>query len=214
MARKSSWRATANGSTGVFYANWRMAAQGGSRRLRASVLSRGSTMTTTASLPPKAAWQPNDAGHPRDGRSLRASSREQMYWAEFDQRQDGDRRTARTLDEICWRFQARVPVDGRPRRSAQAARAATSRVPWSTQPVSAGQRPPARHAPGLRLLTFATGGGGDSAEYTSAKQLSGKAADAHVQDTEGGDSNVFISHARAACKGRELYERFKDRNSR
>ena len=59
---------------------------------------------------------------------------------------------------------------------------------------------------------FATGGGGESAEYTSAEKLSGRAADAHSQDTEGGDSNVFISH-RGRAKGRELYERFKDRNS-
>lgn len=195
---------TASGATGVFHAN-AMAAQAGHGDFE--LLFFPWFDHDAYRITPPADWIPNDAIREMGERF--SLGRDQMFWAESENTQmaidDGE-----SVDEICWRFQQEFPST-----ITEAFRAGRKGGYIKGSVVEQARKRVNAHQGDMPLVIgcdFATGGGGENAEYTPAEQLTGTAADAHAQDTEGGDSNVFMS-MRGRCKGREVYERFKDRNS-
>ena len=195
---------TASGATGVFHAN-AMAAQAGHgdfELLFFPWFDHDAYRTN-----PPADWRPNDAIREMGERFH--LGRDQMYWAETENTQmaidDGE-----SVDEICWRFQQEFPstITEAFRAGRKGGYIKGSVVEKARQRVNAHQA----EMPLVIGVDVATGGGGENAEYTSAEQLTGTASEAHTQDVEGGDWNVFMS-MRGRCMGREVYERFKDRST-
>ena len=195
---------TANGSSGVFHSI-------------ASFARQGIGDYTLLFFPwfdhddyrgdPPAGWKATEAFREIGARFELAP--DQLFWAQATNAQmaieDGE-----DPDELCWRFQQEYPstID-------EAFRAGRKGGYIKGSMVAAARSRRNPHQADMPLVfgcDFATGGGGENSEYTSAEQLSGSAADAHSQDTEGGDSNVFMS-MRGRVMGGEIYERFKDRNS-
>ena len=132
-------------------------------------------------------------------------TREQLYWAyaeniEFAALDGSDR------DEVSWRFSQEYPatID-------EAFRAGRKGgfVPSSIVAAARARLNPLQEDMPLIIgCDFATGGGGGDSEQpdSSVDRADG------VHGTEDGDANVFISR-RGRSAGRELYDRFKDRNT-
>ena len=195
---------TASGSTGAFYAN-AMAAQAGYGDFE--LLFFPWFDHEAYRREPPAGWRPNEAV--RDMGERFGLSREQMFWAQEENTamaiDDGE-----SVDEICWRFQQEYPSTvGEAFRAGRKGGYIKSSV---VEKARARVNPHQGDMPLIIGVDVATGGGGENAEYTSAEQLTGTAADAHMQDAEGGDFNVFMS-MRGRCMGREVHERFKDRST-
>ena len=195
---------TANGTSGVFH-SMALAARKGVGRY--TLLFFPWFDHDSYAMEPPRGWAPGDAV--REMAELHPLSREQLYWAEVTNTDmavtDGE-----PIDELCWRFRQEYPstVD-------EAFRAGRKGGYIKGSVVAAARQRLNPHQGDMPLIfgcDFATGGGGAASEYVRADQLSGQAADKQGQGIDDGDSNVFISH-RGRVKGRELYERFKDRDT-
>ena len=195
---------TANGTTGVFH-SMALAARDGVGRYRLIFLP-WFDHDSYAMAPPRG-WKPGEAV--RELAERHSLTREQLYWAETTNTDmavtDGD-----PIDELCWRFRQEYPstIDEAFRAGRQGGYIKASVVAAARQRLN----PYQGDMPLIFGCDFATGGGGATSEYIRADQLSGAASDKQGQGVDDGDSNVFISH-RGRVKGRELYERFKDRDT-
>ena len=151
-------------------------------------------------IPPPEGWQPGPAV--AELAELYDLDRSQLYWAEMT---NTLRARMEGLDDgdLCWRFRQEYPsnID-------EAFRAGRKGgfIPAST--VAAARRRENPYQADMPLILgcdFATGGGGGDTEMPTARSDDALGA-------EDGDANVFISH-RGRAKGRELYERFRDRDT-
>ena len=153
---------------------------------------------------PPAGWKPGDAV--RELSERHNLSLEQLYWAE---RKNAERAQVdgSNPDELCWRFRQEYPS------TVDEAFRASRRGGYIAASVTAAARIRANpHQPDMPLVfgcDFATGGGGVEADHLSAEQLTGSADESGSED---GDANVFIAR-RGRVLGKELYDRFRDRNS-
>ena len=194
---------TANGASGAFYAMC-MAAQAGIGEYILIFVPWYEHLEYQ--MPPPPGWRPGAIVEELRQYSL---SEAQLYWAETEA--TGIAATDHEpLDEIPWRFKQEFPSTVE-----EAFRAGRKGGYIKASVVQAARRRTNPHQGELPLIfgcDFACGGGGSAAEYTSAEQLSGRPADAHNEDAEGGDANCFMSH-RGRCKGRELYDRFRERDT-
>ena len=150
---------------------------------------------------PPDGWTPGDVI--RQMGEQYALDREQMYWAERTNREkasiDGD-----APDELSWRFRQEYPanIDEAFRAGRTGGFIAASVVARARQRAN----PHQADAPLIIGCDFATGGGGGGDNEAP------RAGADDVFGSEDGDSNVFMSR-RGRAMGRELYDRFKDRDS-
>ena len=112
---------------------------------------------------------------------------------------DGD-----SSDELSWRFKQEYPST-----ADEAFRAGRTGGYIAASVVAAARARRNPHQGEMPLIfgcDFACGGGGGDEEHPTAAQSD------DVEGSEEGDANVFIAR-RGRCAGKELYERFKDRDT-
>ena len=132
-------------------------------------------------------------------------TREQLYWAYVENMEfaalDGSDR-----DEVSWRFRQEYPatIDEAFRAGRKGGFVPSSIVAKARARLN----PLQADMPLIIGCDFATGGGGGDSEQpdSSVDRADG------VHGTEDGDANVFIAR-RGRSAGRELYDRFRDRNT-
>ena len=115
-------------------------------------------------------------------------------------------------DELCWRFQQEYPstID-------EAFRAGRKGGYIKGSMVAAARSRRNPHQADMPLVfgcDFATGGGGENSEYTSAEQLSGSACGRAFAGYRGRRQQRIHVHARTSDRAGRLYERFKDQELR
>ena len=152
---------------------------------------------------PPEGWEPGEAV--RELRDRFNLSRAQLYWAEQKNiaraQLDGE-----DVGELCWRFRQEYPSTVE-----EAFRASRRGGFISASVVAAARTRQNPHQPDMPLIIgcdFATGGGGSDSEQLTAQQLT---KDGEAGGSEDGDSNFFIAR-RGRVIGKELHDRFKDRN--
>ena len=193
---------TAQGSSGPFY-QMAMAAREGSIDYRLVFLP-WFKHDEYATAPPEG-WTPGDAVRELAVRyDLTAA---QLYWAETKNREraavDGE-----DPSELCWRFRQEYP--GNVDEAFRAGRTGGFIAASVVAKARARENPHTIEMPLILGCDFATGGGGGDNEGLTAEQLQQK--EYRDKGSEDGDSNVFISR-RGRVLGREIYERFKDKNT-
>ena len=195
---------TANGTGGPFY-EMAMAARQGKNEY--TLLFYPWFDHDEYAADPPAGWSPPESV--LEMAEMHALSPRQLYWAARENASlaaiDG---TEDPNTELCWRFKQEYPstIDEAFRAARAGGYIAASVVAKARKRINAYQ-------PDMPLIfgcDFATGGGAGDEEHLSAKRLSGRQAD--PEGSEDGDSNVFLDR-RGRTMGRNLYDRFKDRNT-